>query len=92
MPRPPRAQGAGPPFQGRFKSALVENWERLALLCRYIHLNLVRAWICDVRGLSSAPHSSYWNLRRTKTRAPFRRIERFLDGAGGLPTTTTTYD
>lgn len=85
MPRPPRAQGAGPPIQGRFKSARGENWERVALLCRYIHLNLVRAWICDVRGLSSAPHASYWNLRVQAHRT-------CLDGAGGVPTTTTTYD
>ena len=71
-------------FQGRFKSILIEDWDRLSWLCHYIHLNPVRAGNCDIKGLKSYPFSSYWHLRKTRTREPFMRFEAFLDGAGGL--------
>lgn len=42
-------------FEGRFKHKLVDKWEYLIVLCRYIHLNPVRAklvarpedWLCS---------------------------------------------
>jgi len=74
-------------FQGRFKSILVENWDRLAWLCHYIHLNPVRAGICDLPSLKSYRYSSYWHLRKTKAREPFMRFQAFLEGAGGLKDT-----
>ena len=74
-------------FQGRFKSLLVGDWDRLAWLCHYIHLNPVRAGICDVAGLKSYEFSSYWHLRKTRTRKPFMDFEAFLEGAGGLSDT-----
>lgn len=79
-------------FQGRFKSVIVEDWDRLAWLCHYIHLNPVRAGICDVRGLGAFPHSSYWNLRRAGTRRTFMRFDAFLEGAGGLKDTPAGRD
>ncbi len=74
-------------FQGRFKSILVEDWDRLAWLCHYIHLNPVRAGVCDMKGLKTYRFSSYWNLRKTKTRSSFMKFEAFLEGAGGLKDT-----
>lgn len=73
--------------QGRFKSVIVEDWDRLAWLCHYIHLNPVRAGICDTKRLKSYPFSSYWHLRKTKTRSPFMKFDAFLEGAGGLKDT-----
>lgn len=74
-------------FQGRFKSVLVEDWDRLAWLCHYVHLNPVRAGVCDLGGLKRYPYSSYWHLRRGKTRKPFMCFAAFLEGAGGLKDT-----
>jgi len=71
-------------FQGRFKSILVEDWDRLAWLCHYIHLNPVRAGICDLPSLKSYRYSSYWHLCNVKTRELFMCFEAFLEGAGGL--------
>ncbi len=71
-------------FQGRFKSIVVEDWDRLSWLCHYIHLNPVRAGICDLNGLKAYPFSSYWHLRKPKTRAAFMSFEAFLQGAGSL--------
>ena len=74
-------------FQGRFKSIVVQDWDRLAWLCHYIHLNPVRAGVCELNGLKGYPFSSYWHLRKTKTRNHFMRFEAFLEGAGGLKDT-----
>lgn len=75
-------------FQGRFKSIIVEDWDRLAWLCHYIHLNPIRAGICELEGLKAYPFSSYWHLRRTKTREPFMDFDAFLEGAGSLKDTS----
>jgi len=77
-------QERGHLFQGRFRSILVEDGDRLAWLAHYIHLNPVRAGICDLEGLKGFRFSSYWHLRRTRTREPFMCFEAFLEGAGGL--------
>ncbi len=70
-------------FQGRFKSILLED-DRLGALCSYIHLNPVRAGICSARGLRDYRFSSYWNLRRPRSRPPFMDLSIALEGAGGL--------
>lgn len=74
-------------FQGRFKSVLVGDWGRLASLCHYIHLNPVRAGICDVNGLKDLQRSSYYHFRKTKTREAFMSFDAFLEGTGGLKDT-----
>jgi len=74
-------------FQGRFKSIIVEDQDRLAWLCHYIHLNPVRAGICDLAGLKAYPFSSYWHLRKTKTRNHSMSFKAFLEGAGGIKDT-----
>ena len=71
-------------FQGRFKSLQVENQERLGWLCHYIHLNPVRARICEVDGLSSYPWSSYRLLGRPKQRPAWLSFEACLTSAGEL--------
>ena len=73
-------------FQGRFTSILLEG-DRLGALCSYIHLNPVRARICSVRGLRNYRFSSYWNLRRPRSRPPFMDLSTALEGAGGLSDT-----
>lgn len=73
-------------FQGRFKSILLEDGH-LSALCAYIHLNPVRAGLCDVDGLKLFPYSSYWHLQKPKSRPPFLDLSPALDGAGGLADT-----
>ena len=55
-------------FQGRYKALLVEEGEALGQVCHYIHLNPVRAGIVPVAELATYRYSSYWYLRRPKTR------------------------
>lgn len=74
-------------FQGRFKSILVGDCDRLAWLCHYIHLNPVRAGICNMPRLKDYPFSSYPKLFRKASRESFISCEAFLDGAGGLKDT-----
>ena len=71
-------------FQGRFKSLLVEGDERLSWLCHYIHLNPVRARICEVTGLKEYRYGSYWYLRKRKKRPEFLDMDTCLTGAGQL--------
>ncbi len=73
-------------FQGRFKSILLEG-SHLGALCAYVHLNPVRAGLCDARGLRDYPFSSYWYVRRPRSRPAFLDVSAALDGAGGLSDT-----
>ena len=74
-------------FQGRYKSLIVENRERLAWLCHYLHLNPVRAKICGVEELGGYRWSSYWHLQRPKGRPEVLNPVVCLEGAGGLADT-----
>jgi len=72
-------------FQGRFKSILVEDAERLAWLCHYIHLNPVRAGIVGVRTLGRYRHSSYrWLAEGKRGRPSCLEFGVALDACGGL--------
>ena len=71
-------------FQGRFKSLIVEDYERLAWLCHYIHLNPVRAGTCDLSGLREYRFGSYWYLRKRRLRPAFLNFDACLKGAGDL--------
>jgi putative transposase len=71
-------------FQGRFKSLAVEDDERLAWLCHYIHLNPVRAAICSVESLRGYRGSSYWYLHEKRRRPACLDLRTCLEGAGGL--------
>jgi len=77
-------KGTGRIFQGRFKSIIVENQYRMGRLSHYIHLNPVRAGICDVAGLRDYGFSSYAQLWNRKTRPSFLEVGSFLEAAGGL--------
>ena len=77
-------KGTGRIFQGRFKSIVVENQYRMDRLSHYIHLNPVRAGICDVAGLRDYGFSSYAQLWNRKTRPSFLEVGSFLEAAGGL--------
>ena len=74
-------------FQGRYKSLLVQSGERLAALCHYIHLNPVRAGICNVSELADWPWSSMNGLMAPKRRQPWFVAETALSGAGALADT-----
>ena len=74
-------------FQGRFKSLVVEDEERLAWLCHYIHLNPVRAKICAVGELGNYRWSSYRFLTRPKERPRWLLLAACLNGAGELKDT-----
>lgn len=71
-------------FQGRFKSLLVESFDRLSRLCHYIHLNPVRAGICGLAELKDYRFGSYRYLRKRHKRPRSLNLETCLDGAGGL--------
>jgi REP element-mobilizing transposase RayT len=75
-------------FQGRFKSILIEDFERLSWLCHYIHLNPVRAGICSVSELRDYRYGSYWYFRNKRKSPPFLSLEASLSGAGELADTT----
>jgi len=57
----------------------------LGEVCDYIHLNPVRAGICDVEGLTDYRFSSYWYLRSKSERPDFLKPQTALVCAGGLP-------
>lgn len=71
--------------QGRFKSIVLEDADRLSWLCHYMHLNPVRAGICAVSALGKFRHSSYWWLLEGKRGRPdCLSFGVMLDACGGL--------
>lgn len=83
-----RFHGAGGHlFQGRFKSLVVENFQHLANVCHYIHLNPVRAGLCNVEQLAEYPWTSLHYLNRPKDRPAFLQFATCLNGAGELADT-----
>ncbi len=74
-------------FQGRFKSIVVEDLDRLAWLCHYIHLNPVRAGICGLEELRTLGFCSYQHLWDKRKRPRSLNFETCLQGAGGLKDT-----
>src|SRR5690606_35654573 len=50
---------SGHVFQGRYKAILVEPGRTVLGLVNYIHLNPVRARLCEVEGLNTYGLSSY---------------------------------
>lgn len=72
-------------FQGRFKSIVVEDAQRLSWLCHYIHLNPVRAKILPAAALGEYRYSSlHWLLNGKKGRPIFLEFSTLLDECGGL--------
>jgi putative transposase len=71
-------------FQGRYKSLIVEEDSYLGALLHYVHLNPVRAGICQVADLSEYRWSSYWYLRHPAARPAFLDPTGSLLAAGGL--------
>lgn len=71
-------------FQGRYKSLIVEEDAYLGALLHYVHLNPVRAGLCDVAGLADYRWSSYWYLRNPAMRPDFHDPTGALEAAGGL--------
>ena len=74
-------------FQGRFKSIVVEDFDRLGWLAHYIHLNPVRAGITDVQGLPNFRFGSYHHLWSRRKRPSFLNFEVCLEAAGALKDT-----
>ena len=82
-------------FQGRYKALVIEDGDSLAEVCRYIHLNPVRAGAASVPGLRDYRYSSYWYLWRPKRRPEFLRPQSVLVEAAGLrdnPQGWTSYE
>jgi len=74
-------------FQGRFKSLIVEEDAYLGALLHYVHLNPVRAGICDVADLGDYRWSSYWYLQHPNSRPAFLASTSALWHADELPDT-----
>ena len=76
----------GRPFQGRFKSLVVQPGRALAEVCHYIHLNPFRAKVETIEDLPQFPWSSLHHFGR-KGLPSFLVGSTVLDAAGGLPDT-----
>lgn len=74
-------------FQGRFKSIILEDLDRMGWLCHYIHLNPVRSGITNVQGLPSYRFGSYRHLWNRRKRPLFLNFEACLAAAGSLKDT-----
>ena len=74
-------------FQGRYKSLVIEDSERLGALCHYIHLNPVRAGICSTEDLPAWPWTSLKWLQQSKDRPACFDASTALQHAGSLPDT-----
>lgn len=77
-------QESGHLFQGRFKSLHVEDSDHLAWLCHYIHLNPVRAGLCEGEQLDQYRWSSLWYLDKPRKRPKVLDLKAALFGAGDL--------
>jgi REP element-mobilizing transposase RayT len=71
-------------FQGRYKALVIEDGDALAQVCRYIHLNPVRAGAATIAELRDYRYCSYWYLWRPKRRPEFLRPQTALVQAAGL--------
>ncbi len=71
----------GRPFQGRFKSLVIENGEGFRRVCDYIHLNPVRAKVVSMSEIGTYRYGSLWQhlARRSE---PWMDGERVLYAAG----------
>jgi REP element-mobilizing transposase RayT len=74
-------------FQGRYKSLIVDPGRGLGAVCHYIHLNPVRAGLCEVTDLGHWPWSSASWLFSKKERPEWYEPGEFLQAAGDLPDT-----
>lgn len=74
-------------FQGRYKSLIVDPDEGLGPLCHYIHLNPVRARLCEVEALSDWPWTSLRWMVKPRQRASWFSPAAALSHAGALPDT-----
>jgi REP element-mobilizing transposase RayT len=71
-----RYRRKGPLMQGRFKSVLVENESYWLELSRYVHLNPVRAGLCERP--EQWPWSSYQGYHRPSRRLDWVRYDQVL--------------
>ena len=62
----------------------VEDMERFGQLCHYIHLNPIRAKICDINALKEYAFNSYRLLWKKRLRPAFFEVNSFLESAGML--------
>ena len=74
-------------FQGRYKSLIVEESGHLGSLLHYVHLNPVRAKLCELGELKHYRWSSYWYLHHPRKRPGFMKFASALASAGGLKDT-----
>jgi hypothetical protein len=75
-------------FQGRYKSLIVDPGAGLGPLCHYIHLNPVRAGICETGELPAYLWSSMHWLAEPKSRPGWYDVGPALEHAGNLADTT----
>jgi REP element-mobilizing transposase RayT len=71
-------------FQGRYKSLIVDPGNGLGSLCNYIHLNPVRAGICETYDLKNWRWTSVAWIFKPKERPEWFDPEPSLSAAGGL--------
>lgn len=74
-------------FQGRYKSLVVDPDGGLGPLCHYIHLNPVRARLCQCAELPARRWTSLGWLMESKRRPAWYDPRPALEQAGGLPDT-----
>lgn len=74
---------AGRPFQGRFKSLVIEDGEGFRRVCDYIHLNPARARVVPVDEIGAYRRSSLWHYLNDKG-ADWMDGVWLLNAVGGL--------
>jgi putative transposase len=82
----PYRRPAGRPFQGRFKSLVIEDGEGFRRVCDYIHLNPVRARVVSVTEVGTYRRSSLWHYLEGR-RAPWMDGKGLLNAVGIRATT-----
>ena len=82
-------QERGHLFQGRYKSLVVDPAEGLGPVCHYIHLNPVRAHLCELDALPGYAWTSLRWLFRPRQRPSWYQPGPALAHAGELPDEST---
>jgi len=78
---------SGRPFQGRFKSLVIEDGRGYRRVCDYIHLNPARAHAVAVAEIGTYRGSSLWHYLSGKP-AIWQDGEWLMNAVGGMPNTT----
>jgi len=70
-------------FQGRYKAILLD-WDAVAAVCHYIHLNPVRSGLVEAESLQTYEQGSFHQLWNRRKRWSFQEFGMLLESTGSL--------